>query len=114
MHTHVALQREGGQMMFLRATSIPVRPKNVDGRTMAVSTTRSGGRPPQTGGVIIFLHASLACLLGAFGRANYAAQRNQLHTYCRQPSQPRRTPPEIRYLGWGVMQSIALCIDCIA
>ncbi len=43
MHTHVALQRDGGQMMFLRATSIPARAKNVDGMTMAVSTKRYDG-----------------------------------------------------------------------
>ena len=62
MHIRLALQREGEPIMFLHATSIPARAKNVDGRTMAVSTTRYGGRPPKTGGVIIFLHASLACL----------------------------------------------------
>ena len=58
MHTHVALQREGGQMMFLRATSIPVRAKNVDGRTMAVSTTRYDrcGRPKRAESLFFCVH----------------------------------------------------------
>ena len=72
MHTHVALQREGGQMMFLRATSIPVRAKNVDGRTMAVSTTRYTAAAAQN----VRSHYFFACISGMPWAHNYAAQRN--------------------------------------
>ena len=61
MHTHVALQREGGQMMFLRATSIPVRAKNVDGRWRCPRhvTTAAAAQNVRSH---YFFAASLACL----------------------------------------------------